>query len=67
MEFLQYFVFDKKGNEILEADVFRCANEKDLHDLVETMKVNFHKSDLFKDTQLLISWNDKVLFNSKEA
>ena len=67
MEFLQYFVFDKKGNDILEADVFRCADEKDLHELVDIMKDNFHKSGLFKDTQLLISWNDKVLFNSKEA
>ena len=65
MQIIQYFVFDKSGNDILEANAFQCSSEQETNDLVDTMKNNFHSDPIFKDTQLLISCGNKVLFNSK--
>lgn len=67
MRNVQYFVFDKTGNEILEAGGIPCDNDKEVEELANTMKNNFHSNPQFENTQLLISCGKKVLFNSKTA
>lgn len=64
--FIQYFIFDKTGNEVIEASALMCNTESEKADIVETMKNNFHSEPEFADTQLLISCGKQVLFNSKD-
>ena len=66
MKIVQYFVFDKTGNEVLEADCFACETEQEVNELVEEMKYNYHNEPDFQDTQLTISCGSQVLFNSSK-
>ena len=67
MENLQYFVFDKTGNKILEAGILPVENGDTIESAVEYAKNAFKNNDTFDDTQLLLSIGNKVLFNSLNA
>lgn len=69
---LQYFVFDKSGEDILDADAYVLKTEKQVEDLAEELKTDFlnlKKNDKeWKDLGLVLmnSTNGKVLYNSRE-
>lgn len=69
---LQYFVFDKSGEDILDADAYVLKTEKQVEDLAEELKsdfLNLKKNDKeWKDLGLVLmnSTNGTVLYNSKE-
>ena len=65
MEHLQYFVFDKNGEKILEASAIPCTDEAELRELVDTMVSNYKNDSTFKDLQLTLSWGNKIMFSSK--
>ncbi len=67
MKYLQYFVFDKTGNDILDANVIPFKTEDEFKEGVE-YAINAYKTNPdFKGLNLLLSCGNKVLFNSKEA
>ena len=73
MYILQYFIFDKSGDDILEADAYTLDNETQVNDLAEELKttfLNLKKTDKeWKDLGLVLTSNTengKVLYNSRE-
>ena len=67
MTILQYFVFDKSGNHILEANGIPCSSEQEVRALADTMMGNYKQDPQFKDLNLLLSCGNEIIFNSKEA
>lgn len=69
---IQYLVFDKSGNEILDADAYVLKGEEQVEDLVSDLKdsfLNLKKNDKeWKDLGLVLMNNTsgKVLYNSRE-
>ena len=63
---LQYIVFDKTGNKILEASAIPCTDESEMFELVDEMVGNYKYDPHFKDLNLFLSCGSKILFNSKE-
>ena len=68
MFILQYFVFDKSGEHILEASGIPCQSHEELLDLANTMVENYHNSPEMEGLGLLLNdnTNGTVLYNSKE-
>ena len=65
---LQYFIFDKTGNKILEASAIPCSTEQELQELATTMVDNYHSCEEMQDLGLLLmnNANGTVLYNSRE-
>jgi len=61
---IQYFVFDKSGNHILEASVILCENEQDFNDKLAYAINAFKTNPDFADTQLTLSSGNEILFSS---
>lgn len=67
MQFLQFFIFDKGGNEIIEANVVPCSSEQDVQDTCKALVDGYNEDPEKNEYNLLLSCGKKVLFNSKEA
>ena len=65
---LQYFVFNEKGTDILEANAFILSSESELKEFANTMIRNYRKRPHDEEWQLMLVNNTtgRVLFNSKE-